>query len=135
MSSAMLDAARARFADAGGTLVVWAVLREDLYETRTGDGRYLHLRGLALDAAAAERLAALPPAHALVRWHVRSYRLGLDGDRPCLLAPLPPGEELTIDDIVALLCEIPPGGTESRLNTGAGRREDGPLSPWPEISA
>ena len=46
----MADAVAARIKAAGGDLTVWAVLREDVHETRYGDGFYLHLRGAALNA-------------------------------------------------------------------------------------
>jgi hypothetical protein len=32
---------------------------------------------------------------------------------------------------VAILCEIPPGGTASKLHTGSGLRKDGPLLALP----
>src|SRR5260370_31989482 len=55
----MVESVRQRIRDAGGILTVWAVLDEDVYETRFGDGFYLHVRGLALNSADADRLAAL----------------------------------------------------------------------------
>jgi len=42
----------------------------------------------------------------LVKWHVRSYRLGLEKDLPVFTAPWHPEEEFRIGDFVALLCEI-----------------------------
>jgi hypothetical protein len=123
---------RQRIKDAGGTLTVWAVLNEDVYETQFGDGFYLHAYGLALNSADAQRLAALGGDDPkLVKWHVRSYRLGLENDLPVFTAPWHPEEEFRIGDFVVLLCEIPPGGTVSKLLTGSGFRKDGPLLALP----
>ena len=43
----MAEAVTVRIRQAGGKLVVWAVLREDVYESRYGDRFYLHVRVLA----------------------------------------------------------------------------------------
>src|SRR5208282_2449522 len=59
ITSAMVETVRQRIKGAGGTLTVWAVLNEDVYETSFGDGFYLHVSGIALDSADAERLVAL----------------------------------------------------------------------------
>ena len=58
---------------------------------------------------------------------MRSYRLGLENDLPVFTAQWRPEEEFRIGDFVVLLCEIPPGGTVSKLLTGTGHRKDGPL--------
>ena len=129
VTPAMVERVRQRIADAGGKLTVWAVLREDIYETAFGDGLYLHLRGIALNEADAQRLAALPGEQLFVRWHVKSYTMGLHKDRPALLQAWPKSEEFTITDVVTVLAEIPAGGTASRLLTGPGvpgRTEAGP---------
>ena len=47
----MVESVRQRIKEAGGILTVWAVLREDVYETQFGDGFYLHAHGLALNSA------------------------------------------------------------------------------------
>jgi hypothetical protein len=128
----MIESVRERIKDAGGILTVWAVLNEDVYETRFGDGFYLHAHGLALNSADAHRLAALGGGDSkLVKWHVRSYRLGLENDLPVFTAQWHPEEEFRIGDFVVLLCEIPPGGTASKLLTGSGRRSEGPLLSLP----
>jgi len=127
ITPAMVESARKRINDAGGTLTVWAVLYEDVYESRYGDGFYLHLHGLALNGEDAQRLAALPEQTELVSWHVRRYALGLVDGQPSLLGDWEPEEEFTINQIVAVLCEIPLGGTASKLLTGTGLRKDGPL--------
>ena len=77
VTSTMVQAVRTRIAAAGGTLTIWAVLHEDIYETTFGDGFYLHVRGIALNRADAGRLAALPPDEQFSRWHVKAYVLGL----------------------------------------------------------
>jgi hypothetical protein len=124
----MVDSARQRIRDAHGALDVWAVLHEDVYETKHGDGFYLHVHGLALNSEDAHRLAALGGGDSeWVKWHVRSYRLGLKDDAPVFTALGRPEEEFRIGDFVVLLCEIPPGGTASKLLTGTGHRKDGPL--------
>ena len=128
VTAAMLATARRRIEDAGGELAVWGVLREDVYETKFGDGFYLHLRGLALNQADAERLAALADASELTRWHVRPYRLGLNDGAPVLVGAWRKEEEFTINDFVETLAEIPAGGRTSMLLAGSGvhRRRPGP---------
>ncbi len=128
ITPAMVDAVRKIIKDAGGTLTVWAVLHEDVYETDFGDGFYLHVRGIALNSADAHQLAALGGGNSeFAKWHVRSYRLGLKDEAPFFTALWRPEEEFTISQFVAILCEIPPGGTASKLCTGIGLRNDGPL--------
>ena len=127
----MVETVRQRIKDAGGILTVWAVLQEDVYETRLGDGFYLHVHGIALNSADAQRLADLAGNSEWVKWHVRSYRLGLENDLPSFLALWRPEEEFTINKFVAILCEIPPGGTASKLLTGSRHRKDGPLLSLP----
>jgi len=128
ITPAMVETVRQRIKGAGGILTVWAVLNEDVYETQLGDGFYLHVHGLALNSADAERLAALGGGDSeWVKWHVRSYRLGLKDNAPVFTALWRPEEEFRIGDFVALLCEIAPGGTASKLLTGTGHRKDGPL--------
>lgn len=51
ITPAMVESVRQRINDAGGTLTVWAVLHEDVYESKFGDGTYLHVHGLALNSA------------------------------------------------------------------------------------
>lgn len=121
-----------RIKDARGTLTVWAVLREDVYETRLGDGFYLHVKAIALNGDDARRLAALAGDSEWVKWHVKSYRLGLKSDQPAFLAARPESDEFRIGDFVAIIAEIPPGRTASKLHTGTGRREDGPFISLPE---
>jgi len=133
ITPAMVESVRQRIKDAGGILTVWAVLNEDVYETQFGDGFYLHAHGLALNSADAERLAALGGGDSeLVKWHVRSYRLGLENNLPVFTALWRAEEEFRIGDFVVLLCEIPPGGMASKLLTGTGLRKDGPLISLPE---
>lgn len=62
---------------------------------------------------------------------MRSYRLGLKDNAPVFTALGRPEEEFTIGQVVILLCEIPPGGTASKLLTGTGLRKDGPLLSLP----
>ncbi len=132
ITSAMVESVRQRIKDAGGVLTVWAVLHEDVYETKLGDGFYLHVHGLALNSADAHRLAALGGGDSeWVKWHVRSYQLGLKDDAPVFAALGRPEEEFRIGDFVAILCEIPPGGTASKLLMGTGHRKDGPLLSLP----
>jgi len=132
ITPAMVESVRRSIKDAGRTLTVWAVLEENVYETQFGDGFYLHVRGLALNSAEADRLAALGGGDSeWVKWHVRSYRLGLKDNAPVFTALWHPEEEFRIGDFVALLCEIPPGGTASKLLTGTGHRRDGPLLSLP----
>jgi hypothetical protein len=132
ITPAMVDAVRKIIKDAGGILTVWAVLHEDVYETDFGDGFYLHVRGIALNSADADKLAALGGGDSkFAKWLVRSYRLGLENAVPSFLALWRPEEEFTINQFVAILCEIPPGGTASKLSSGTGHRKDGPLLSLP----
>lgn len=128
----MVEAVRQRIKDAGGTLTVWAVLLEDVYETRLGDGFYLHVQGVALNGDDARQLAALAGDSEWIKWHVKSYRLGLNDGLPAFLAARPESDEFRIGDFVVLLAEIPPGGTASRLNLGKRLREQGPYISLPE---
>lgn len=132
ITQAMADAVRQRIEGARGTLTVWAVLHEDVYETRLGDGFYLHVRALALNGGDARQLAALAGDSEWTKWHVKSYRLGLKDGLPAFLAARPESDEFRIGDFVAILAEIPPGRTASKLHTGSGRRADGPFIALPE---
>ena len=132
ITPAMVESVCQRIKNAGGFFTVWAVLHEDVYESKFGDGFYLHVHGLALNSADAHRLAALGGGDSeLVKWHVRSYRLGLKDDLPVFTTPWRDEEEFRIGDFVAILCEIPPGGTASKLLTGTGLRKDGPFVSLP----
>ena len=132
ITPAMAESVRQRIANAGGTLTVWAVLHEDVYETRLGDGFYLHVRAVALNGDDARTLAALAGDSEWVKWHVKSYALGLKDGMPAFLTTRPESDEFRIGDFVALLSEIPPDGTASRLNTGKGPRQEGPYISLPE---
>lgn len=126
ITRAMFDTVSARIKDAGGVLIVWAVLEEDTYETMFGDGFYLHVEGIALNSDDAQRLADVPPKkHTGTKWHVKSYRLGLVKERPAILDPWPSSDEFTIGDFVAILSEIGPGETASKIHYGRGTRKDG----------
>jgi hypothetical protein len=129
---AVADTVRARIRNAGGTLTVWTVLREDVYETKFGDGFYLHVRGIALNSSDAQILADLASDSQWVKWHVKSYRLGLKDGFPILLQSWPKEEEFTLDQFVAILAEIGPSATASKLHTGTGLRKDGPFIALPE---
>jgi hypothetical protein len=132
ITPAMAEAVCQRIADAGGTLTVWAALREDVYETRLGDGFYLHVKAIALNGDDARQLAAVAGDSEWVKWHVKNYALGLKDNMPAFLAARPESDEFRIGDFVAIIAEIPPGGTASKLHTGTGRRADGPFISLPE---
>lgn len=131
ITPAMVDAVRERLADAGGALVVWAVLHEDTYETKYGDGLYLHVKGIALNSIDAQRLAELAGDSEHAKWTVRGYRLVIENGMPAFARPWTEAEEFTIGDFVAILAEIPPDATASRLHTGTGYRKDGPFIELP----
>ena len=42
ITPAMVESVRQRINDAGGPFTVWAVLHEDVYETKHGDGFFMH---------------------------------------------------------------------------------------------
>jgi hypothetical protein len=131
----ILEVARNRIQREGGRLIVWAVLQEDRYETICGDGFYLHVHGIALNEADAKRLAGLGERDGYVRWHMRPYERGLKDGAPAFLLPLRPEEEFKISDIVALLGEIAPGATASKLYTGTGSPGSGPFVSLPSADA
>lgn len=164
ITPAMADAVRRRIEVAGGNLTLWAVLHDDLYDSPVysdeddpGDIA-MSLRGVALNSADAQRLAALGPTSQFSRWVVKEYRLGLAGHLPVIVMPADLGsvtfegvdrasdEELarlraivdsvpimyfTMNELVAILCEIPPDGTASKLHTSSGWRKAGPLLSLP----
>jgi hypothetical protein len=112
VTPAMVEAVRQRIKDAGDTLTVWAVLVEDVYETKFGDGFYLHVHSIALNSVDAERFAALALAalageSEFTKFYVKCYRLGLKDNMPVFLAAWPLSDEFTINDFVKILSEIP----------------------------
>lgn len=153
----MAAAVRERIAGAGGNLTVWAVLHDDRYDSPVYSDEddpgdiVLSLRGIALNSMDAERLAALGPASEFSQWIVKRYQLGLVDGLPAIVNPVAleditlneePDRLLAIIDslalmhfsmneLAAILCEIPPGGTASKLLTGSGRRSEGPLLSLP----
>lgn len=131
ITPAMAEAVAARIREAGGKLVVWAVLREDVYESRYGDGFYLHVRGIAFNSKDAHALAELAGESEWVKWHVKGYELGLENGLPAFLRSWPESDEFTIGDFVAILAEMLPGGSPSKLHTGTGWRKDGPFLSLP----
>jgi len=132
ITPAMAEAVAARITVAGGTLTAWAVLHEDVYETRLGDGFYLNVPAIALNSEDAHKLAALAGDSEWTKWHIESYRLGLANGLPGFLHSFfPESDEFTIGEFVAIIAEIPPGGTVSKLHTGTGWRKDGPFLSLP----
>ena len=137
VTQAMADAVRQRIHDAGDTLPVWLVLHEDRYDSPSyseddGDADSgLSLCGVALNSVDAQRLADLGPKAEFSRWIVKSYRLGLVNDLPAIVNPGAAMDGFTINDLVAILSELAPGATTSKLFTGTGRRKDGPFAELP----
>jgi hypothetical protein len=91
----------------------------------------LSICGIALNSVDADRLASLDVPNSLSKWIVKGFRLGLVDDLPAIMNPLASLEGITINDVVEILSEIPPGGTASKFLTGSGRRSDGPLLSLP----
>ena len=131
ITQAMADAVRRRIEDAGGKLVVWAILSEDAYETSFGDGLYLHVAGIALNSEDAYALAALAGDSRWLRWHVRSYQIGLENGQPAFLEPWSKQEEFTIAHFVEVIAGIPAGKAASKLCTGTSFYKDGPFVELP----
>lgn len=138
ITPAMVDAVRQRIRDAGGSLTIWAVFHEDLYDHPAyadddddGGDSGLSLRGIALNSVDAERLAALDAPNPFSKWIVKGYRLGIVNDLPAIMNPFAALEGFTINDVVLILSEIPPGAMASQLLTGSGLRKDGPLLSLP----
>jgi len=139
ITPAMVEAVRQRIRDAGGSLTIWAVLHEDLYDSPVyaddeddndpDFGR--SVRGIALNSVEADRLAALDAPNPFSRWIVKGYRLGLKDGLPAIMNPFASLEGITINDVVEILSEIPPEATASQLLTGSGSRKDGPLLALP----
>ncbi|MBI3709928.1 MAG: hypothetical protein HY246_19960 [Proteobacteria bacterium] len=125
----MVETVRKRIKDAGGTLTVWAVVHEDLYDAKHGDdddyGEVgIYIRGIALNSVAAERLAGVDqPGSEFTRWHIDGYRLELKDDLPVIFRAWSPDERFTISEVVELRSEIPPGGIASKLHSGSGHRK------------
>lgn len=132
ITQAMADAVRSRIQDAGGKLLVWAVLHEDHYETLYGDGFYIHVRGIALNSKDAHALAELAGESEWVRWHIKGYELGLENGQPAFLKSWSEEEEFRIGDFVEILADIAPGQTASKLCTGVRSWKRGPFISLPE---
>jgi hypothetical protein len=131
ITPAMVEAVRQRIEAAGGALVVWAVLHEDTYETKYGDGYYVHVKGIALNRTDARRLAGLAGTSKDSNWTVKDYQLALESGVPAFAQTWTRAEEFTIGDFVAILSEIPQNATASKLHTGTGSRKDGPFIELP----
>lgn len=128
----MAGAVLRRIEGAGGKLIVWAILQEDSYETRFGDGLYLHVRGIALNNKVAQALVALAGNSGWVKWHVKDYALGVENGRPTFLRSWPKSEEFTIAEFVEILSEIAIDKTASNLCVGTGSYGHGPFVSLPE---
>lgn len=61
-----------------GPTVIWAVLKEDSYETVFGDGYYAYVDSVHLSEADAE-LAISAATEDGMKWHVRRYELAWNG--------------------------------------------------------
>ena len=86
-----------------GPLTVWAVLREDTYETTFGDGYYAYVAFAYLSEDSAMHTAANTTEEGM-KWHVRRYDLAADGSEGCTLQPAPTkAEPTTVTGIAAAL--------------------------------
>ena len=86
-----------------GPLTVWAVLREDTYETIFGDGYYAYVAFAYLSEDSAMHTAANTPEE-WIEWHVRRYELAAVGSGGCTLRPEPTeAEPTTVAGIAAAL--------------------------------
>ena len=81
-------------------LLVWAVLREDTYETRFGDGYYAYLTHAFLSEDTARHSAESASAE-WMKWHVRPYNLFADGFGGCTIWPAPTAAEPTTVTCIA----------------------------------
>src|ERR1043165_4606049 len=107
VTQAMVDAVTARIPKEG-VLSVWVVLREDVYDRGDGSEESLSLRGVALKSWDAWALADLPGKDEGVKWYVKAWQLAIEDG---VLAPYRPWiDAISINDIVAMVAEIPPGG-------------------------
>lgn len=84
-------------------LLVWAVLKEDTYESKFGDGYYAYVAHAFLSEEAA-RHAAANANEEWMKWHVRAYNLFADGYGGCTIWPVPTeAEPTTVSSIAAAL--------------------------------
>lgn len=125
----MVEAVTARVRDAG-VLGVYAVLREDVYDRGDGSDEFLSLRGVAFRSIEAYALVERAGKDEGIKWYVKPYQLALEDG---ILAPYRPWvDDISINELVAMVAEIPPGGKASKLHTGTGRRKDGPFVELPD---
>jgi hypothetical protein len=75
-------------------MLVWAILKEDTYETKFGDGYYAYLDQVFLSEDTARHAAANANENS-VKWHVRAYNLFADGFGGCTIWPEPTEPEPT----------------------------------------
>lgn len=75
-----------------GPMAVWAVLKEDSYETIFGDGYYAYVDSVHLSEADAH-LAISAATEDGMKWHIRRYDLAWN-DGPTIL-PAPTSSEPT----------------------------------------
>ena len=86
-----------------GPLTVWAVLREDTYETIFGDGYYAYVAFAYLSEDSAMHTAANTPEE-WIEWHVRRYDLAAGGLGEGTILPVPTeGEPTTVAGIAVAL--------------------------------
>lgn len=85
-------------------LTVWAILKEDQYESSLGDGYYAYLDQVFLrpsGAAAAVEALEADPENGWYRWHIRRYRISGAGGS-LRIDPLPSrAEPVTAEDLVS----------------------------------
>jgi hypothetical protein len=87
----------------GAALTVWAVLKEDRYETFQGDGYYAYVEEVFLKPSAAAAAVEILEAEEGAGWyrrHIRRYELKqIDG--ALLIKPLPTEQEPSTIEVLA----------------------------------
>lgn len=92
-----------------GRRTVWAVLREDTYETVFGDGYYAYVEAVYEAEEDALRFTSKHASEPSFRWHLRCFHLRLERGSPAVSPEPTEAEPTTPATLIAhLLASQPP---------------------------
>ena len=91
-----------------GPRTVWAVLREDTYETSFGDGYYSYVEAVYAAEEDALRFTSEHASEPWIRWHVRCYHLRLERGSPAVSPEPTEAEPTTPATLIAHLLASQP---------------------------